>query len=89
MKSSEVSEKPAVWRQVVSVFFLPAIGLCWLGYRLQGVRCTYQVGNFDVTPLERVTERQYVLMRAFPLIVGIFFMGLVLGLAYLLNIPIN
>lgn len=89
MKSSEVSEKPAVWRQVVSVFFLPAIGLCWLGYRMQGVRCTYEMGQFDVTPLERVTEKQYLLMRAFPLFVGFLFIGLVFGVSYLLNIPIN
>ena len=78
MKVFEASEKP-LWRQVVSLLFLPAIGLCLLGYRVQGVRCTYRLGNFNVTPLEEVSERQYLLMRAFPLIVGLIVIGLVFG----------
>jgi len=71
------------------MLFLPAIWLCLIGYRIQGVHCEYRLGNFDVSPLQSVTQRQYNLMRAFPLFLMIVVVGLVWLVAYLAGIPIR
>ncbi len=81
--------KPTAWRQVASLFFLPAIGLYMLAYRLLGLRHTYRLGNFDVTPLEQVSEGQFLFTRLFPVIVALLVITIVWGIAYSLGIPIN
>ncbi len=89
MKTSQASNKPTAWRQVASLFFLPAIGLYMLAYRLLGLRHTYRLGNFDVTPLEQVSEGQFLFTRLFPVIVALLVIAIVWGIAYSLGIPIN
>ena len=86
MKLSEASKNG---RQMAGIFFLPVIGLYLAAYYLLGKRCTYRWGNFEVTPLETVTRGEYLLMRLFPAAVALLGIGGVVGLAYLLNIPIN
>jgi hypothetical protein len=75
--------------QVISILFLPVIVLYLLAYYLLGKRCTYRWGNFDVTPLEPVTKNEYLFMRLFPAVIALLGFGLVLGISYLLNIPVN
>ena len=69
----------------MSIFFLPAIGLFWLGYRIQGIPCTYKPEVLDVVPLTHVTKNQYSLMRAFPF----FTLLVVAGLVYLIGMAIT
>ena len=69
----------------MSIFFLPAIGLFWLGYRIQGIPCTYKPEVLDVVTLVQVTKNQYSFMRAFPFIMLL----VVAGLVYLIGMAIN
>jgi hypothetical protein len=73
---------------IACLLCLPVIWLYLAGYRVQGVRCEYRLGNFDVTPLEPVTQGQYSLMRAFPLFLMLGVVGLSWIVAYLAGTPI-
>jgi hypothetical protein len=88
MKMSDVV-KPSLLLKIIGLFCLPAIGLFWLGYRLQGIPCTYKPELLDVTPLVQVTKDQYFLMRVIPFILLLVVAGLVLGLVYLVGSSIN
>jgi len=85
----KISESSKSSYQLVSILFLPVIVLYLLAYYLLGKRCTYRWGNFDVTPLEPVTRNEYLFMRLFPAAVALLGLGLVIGISYLLNIPVN
>ena len=82
MKASHISQKPALWLQIISIFTLPVIGLYMLAYRLLDIRYSYTLGNFDVTPLERLTPNQHLFIRAFPTMVLAPIFGLVMIVAY-------
>jgi hypothetical protein len=75
--------------KLIGLFSLPAIGLFWLGYRLQGIPCAYKPELVDVVPLVPVTKNQYFLMRVIPFILLLVMAGLVLGLVYLAGISVN
>lgn len=85
----KISESAKQTRQWASFFFLPVLGLYLLAYRLLGKRCTYHWGNFEVTPLEPISRKEYLFMRLFPgliALLGLLFIGMV---SYFLNIAIN
>jgi putative Mn2+ efflux pump MntP len=90
MKTSKTSQKTiSSWRQIVSFFLLPAIGLYIIAYQFIGKRCSYRWGNFDVTPLEPISKNEYLFTRLFPsgmIILGIMLIMLV---SYILGIPVN
>jgi len=75
--------------KLIGLLSLPAIGLFWLGYRLQGIPCTYKPELVDVVPLVPVTKNQHFLMRVIPFILLLVMAGLVLGLVYLAGISVN
>ena len=75
--------------KLIGLFSLPAIGLFWLGYRLQGIPCTYKPEFADVVPLVPVTKNQYFLMRVIPFMLLLIMAGLILGLVYLAGISAN
>jgi hypothetical protein len=75
--------------KLIGLFSLPAIGLFWLGYRLQGIPCTYKPAVVDVVPLAPVTKEQYFFMRVIPFILLLVIASLVLGLVYLIGISVN
>jgi hypothetical protein len=67
MKTSETSQpRRQPWRQIASLFALPGIGLYLLAYQILGKQCTYRRRNFEVTPLEPLTRREYLFIRIFP-----------------------
>ena len=81
--------KHSLLLKLLGIFSLPAIGLFWLGYRLQGIPCTYKPELVDVVPLVPVTKDQYFLMRVIPFILLLVIAGLVLGLVYLVGSSVN
>lgn len=87
MKTSETSNRTNDFlRQLISLFALPTIGLSMLAYHFLGKRCTYRRGNFEVTPLQPLTPREYWFTRLFPpgiliiSILGVMLVGYILGL---------
>lgn len=90
MKASKTSPKTDLtWRQVGSIFVLPAIGLYMIAYQLLGKRCTYHWGNFDVTPLEPITRNEYLFTRLFPSGVVILGIALLMLIGYAMGMPLN
>jgi len=90
MKTSKTSQKTTLtWRQVVSFFALPAIGLYMVAYHLIGKRCTYRWGNLDVMPLEPITRNEYLFTRLFPS--GVVILGIILLMlvGYALGLPLS
>ena len=77
------------WRQISSIFVLPAIGLYLVAYRLLGKRCTYRWGNFDVTPLEPITKNEYLFTRLFPAGVVIAGILLLMLMSYFLSLTLT
>ncbi|MBI1879839.1 MAG: hypothetical protein HYR94_16735 [Chloroflexi bacterium] len=88
MKTTQTSPKMS-WRQAASLFFLPTIGLYLVTYRLLGKRCTYHLGNFDVTPLEPITANEYLFTRLFPAFIALVGIGFIVGIAYLMGMPLK
>ena len=90
MKASKTSPETTLgWRQISSIFVLPAIGLYLVAYRLLGKRCTYHWGNFDVTPLEPITKNEYLFTRLFPASVVSAGILLLMLISYFLSLPLN
>jgi len=90
MKTSKTSQKTAfTWRQIASLFALPAIGLYMVAYQLLGKRCAYRWGNFDVTPLDPITKNEYLFTRLFPSGVVILGIALLMLIAYASGMPLS
>lgn len=89
MKSSETSKHiNDLFRQLISLSAFPVIGLSMLAFQLLGKSCIYRRGNFEVTPLEPLTMREYWFTRLFPpgiLVLSIF--GIML-IGYSLGFPL-
>jgi hypothetical protein len=86
MKTSETSKHISdFFRQLISLSAFPSIALSMLAFQLLGKRCIYRRGNFEVTPLEPLTMREYWFTRLFPpgvlvlSILGVMLIGYSLG----------
>jgi hypothetical protein len=75
MKMSDVLKSDRLLK-LIGIFFLLAMGLFWLGYRVQGIPCTYKPEALDVIPLVPVTEHQRFFMRAIPFLLLLTLLGL-------------
>ena len=66
--------------KIYGLLLLPYQYIQLIGYRLVGVPCRYELGNFGVGPLKPVTRAQHRVAKLFP--------PIVVGLGWVLQIAI-
>jgi hypothetical protein len=85
----KVLQKSENLNRLICIPALPVIGLYLLAYRLLGVHATYQLGEFDVRPLQPVTRNQFLFSRVFTGFVLLAMLVLLVIVSNLAANPVN